>query len=622
MIKQREQAAHITKEATLIRNRKAHGALRDWGQVMLKVFDGAIHTWISIIISRGLFTQVNKARVKEAMFSIGENKSTGPDGYTSTFFKYSWDIVGLSRVVMVKWIMKCVSAALFSINVNGWLHGYFKGKRGLRQGDPLSPYLFTMVMEVLTLMLKRNIRREEAFQFHPKCERQEIINVCFADDLFMFSYVNFDFVKVISDALQEFKNCSGLVPSLPKSTAFFANVDCKILVQKVKNKIDDWKNKSLSFAGRIQLVASVLSPMQVYWSSIFILPKAIIKEIEAVSRGFLWCQGDMKRGKSKVKWDVVCLPKSEGGLGIRRLKTWNVALMTTHIWSILSNRQSLWVNWIYSYRLQERNFWDVPIKADSSYGWRKILQMRPLVRRFFFHVVGNGDQMSAWFDKWHDEGPFNSFITRRDIYRGVSRPTVRINFGGRIWRESSQISVAQAWQAIRPRAPEVEWFDVVWFSQCIPRHAFLVWLLIGEKLETQDKIRAWEVADSVSLKDMKCPLCNLIRDSHSHLFFECGISLQVWQRVKVLFHIPDIGNSWRSVVDTIQSSAHKKLAQVVVAKVLLVKVNGSQHEEFGRCGSYKEGMEHYLVVLQFGFVFLDAFDVLSSLEAFSCAIGT
>ncbi|GKA33802.1 putative reverse transcriptase domain, reverse transcriptase zinc-binding domain protein [Tanacetum coccineum] len=224
--------------------------------------------------------------------------------------------------VMAKWIMKCVSTALFSINVNGSLHGYFKGKKGLRQGDPLSPYLFTMAMEVFTLMLKRNIRRVEAFQFHPKCERQEIINVCFADDLFMFSYANVDSVKVISDALQKFKNCSGLVPSLPKSTAFFANVGIEVKNQimemmhfeAVKNKIDDWKNKSLSFAGSIQLVASVLSPMQVYWSSIFILPKAIIQEIEAVSRGFLWCQGDTKRGKAKVKWDAVCLPKSEGGL--------------------------------------------------------------------------------------------------------------------------------------------------------------------------------------------------------------------------------------------------------------------------------------------------------------------
>ena len=86
-------------------------------------------------------------------------------------------------------------------------------------------------------------------------------------------------------------------------------------------------------------------------------------------------------------------------------------------------------------------------------------------------------------------------------------------------------SVAQAWNAIRPRAPEVDWFDVVWFSECIPHHVFLIWLLIGEKLKTQDKIHAWEIVDSVNLEDMRCPLCNLQRDSHSHLLFECIFSM-------------------------------------------------------------------------------------------------
>ncbi|GKD52805.1 putative reverse transcriptase domain, reverse transcriptase zinc-binding domain protein, partial [Tanacetum coccineum] len=56
---------------------------------------------------------------------------------------------------MIGWIMECVTTTSFSISINGSLHGFFKGKRGIRQGDPLSPYLFTLVMEILTLMLQR-----------------------------------------------------------------------------------------------------------------------------------------------------------------------------------------------------------------------------------------------------------------------------------------------------------------------------------------------------------------------------------------------------------------------------------------------------------------------------------
>ncbi|XP_071728518.1 secreted RxLR effector protein 78-like [Rutidosis leptorrhynchoides] len=109
---------------------------------------------------------------------------------------------------MILWIMKCVTSTSFSINVNGEIHGYFKGKRGLRQGDPMSPYLFTLVMEVLSLMLRRNARQYENFKYHPKCEKLDIINLCFADDLFLFSYSDINSVKVISDELKEFQACS------------------------------------------------------------------------------------------------------------------------------------------------------------------------------------------------------------------------------------------------------------------------------------------------------------------------------------------------------------------------------------------------------------------------------
>ncbi|GJZ20563.1 putative reverse transcriptase domain, reverse transcriptase zinc-binding domain protein, partial [Tanacetum coccineum] len=124
---------------------------------------------------------------------------------------------------MISWIMECVTTTSFSISINGSLHGHFKGRRGLRQGDPISPYLFTIVMEVLTLMLKRRVREGDGFTFHRFCSEMEVINLCFADDLFLFSHGDVQSAKIIMESLDEFKLVSGLSPSLPKSTVYFCN---------------------------------------------------------------------------------------------------------------------------------------------------------------------------------------------------------------------------------------------------------------------------------------------------------------------------------------------------------------------------------------------------------------
>ncbi|GJY27625.1 putative RNA-directed DNA polymerase [Tanacetum coccineum] len=291
---------------------------------------------------------------------------------------------------MVKWTMACVSSTSFSLSLNGDIHGFFKGRRGLRQGDPLSPYLFTLVMEILTLIIRRRVRLSDSFRYHNHCEELEIINVCFADDLFIFARGEVESARVIMDSLDEFKMTSGLVPSIPKSTAYFCNVcnhvklsilnimpfgegklpfkylgvplissrllnkDCKILVEKAKNRIGDWENKSLSFAGRLQLFKSVISSMHVYWASVLVISKGIIYDIQQLIRGFLWCNGEFKQGKAKVAWDIIFLPKREGGLGIRSLE------------------------------LKGCTIWDVPLKANMSWGWLKLLQLRAFVRPFFW----------------------------------------------------------------------------------------------------------------------------------------------------------------------------------------------------------------------------------------------
>ncbi|GKE07474.1 protein LAZ1 [Tanacetum coccineum] len=352
---------------------------------------------------------------------------------------------------MVKWIMACMTSASFSLSINGNIHGYFKGERGLRQGDPLSPYLFTLVMEVLTLIFKRRVRLSYSFPFHKRCEELQIINVCFADDLFIFAHGDVKSARVIKESLDEFKEVSGLVPSLPKSTAFFCNVmnhvkmailnimpfsedelpvkylgvplissrllnkDCKILVEKAKTRISDWKNKSLSFAGRLQL-----------------------------------CKSDYKSFKAHL--DPV--------------------------------NKDLQRRFVY----QNMKPWLV--KAPVL-GMVQLPQLQPMVR----------DKIQ-WFD-------FNGNMV--------------------------EFSVA--------RDHEVSWFHFVWFSNCIPRHSFHLWLVMRESLKRQDKVRPWDVGPTVDLALLRCLLCDTQRDSHSHLFFESPFSAKVWEYVRhlaVMEHVSPI----------------------------------------------------------------------------------
>nr|XP_043629984.1 uncharacterized protein LOC122601285 [Erigeron canadensis] len=367
---------------------------------------------------------------------------------------------------MVHWIMTCVATSSFLLSINGSLHGFFTGKRGLRQGDPLSPYLFTLVMEVLTLTLRRRIHESVDFTFHPKCEGLDILNLCFADDLLIFLLADVNSAIVIMETLEEFKNASGLAPSIPKSTAFFCNVLNHVKLSILTVLPFEEGTLLVKYLG-VPLVSSRLVYRDcrglIERATMFMLPEGVIKEIEQVLRNFLWSQGSLQKGKSKVAWDVVCFPKNEGGLGIRSLHDFNIAL--------LSDR----------------------------------------------------------------DGHFTEF------------------------------TVANSWEAIRPRSAEVPCFFVVWFPSCIPRHAFHLWLVVKRKLRTQDLISSW---DTNSNEPLLCSLCYQQSDSHNHLFFECSYASQVWRDVCGFMGIQQALIDWESILATIIPEPKKKTIDIIVLKLI------------------------------------------------------
>ncbi|KNA11184.1 hypothetical protein SOVF_137540, partial [Spinacia oleracea] len=143
--------------------------------------------------------------------------------------------------------------------------------------------------------------------------------------------------------------------------------DCDMVVDKMIARIKVWSSRHLSFAGRSQLVNSVLLSICVYWAQIFIFPKSVIKKINSICRSFLWHGSFDDSRPGAIAWDTVCQPKSQGGLGFRNLLLWNQAAVGKQAWAIANKQDNLWVRWIHSVYVKEKA-WD-QFTAPTAASW-------------------------------------------------------------------------------------------------------------------------------------------------------------------------------------------------------------------------------------------------------------
>ena len=336
--------------------------------------------------------------------------------------------------VFIGWIKGCICSTHFSVKLNGASNGYFKGAKGLRQGDPMSPYLFSLAMNVLSTILNKV---PNDFMYHWKCKELKLTHLFFADDVLIFSRGDRDSILHVMDSMRLFAGVSGLSANYSKSHCFFNNCDrdlvhwfnsefhmphgqlpirflgvpliskqlcigdCIPLIEKITNRINVWTNILLSLAGRLQLLRAVLFAMVFFWSRHFILPKGVHKLLQSIFTRFLWKGDTTSVGGAKVAWDDLCLPKEEGGLGLPNLIEWNNAQIIHYLWLIVNKDEtSLWSSWVLNTVLKRKHFWVLSIPFDCSWIWRQILLLRDKAKPFITYVVGDGRSISLWFDPW------------------------------------------------------------------------------------------------------------------------------------------------------------------------------------------------------------------------------
>ena len=89
------------------------------------------------------------------------------------------------------------------------------------------------------------------------------------------------------------------------------------------------------------------------------LSKGVIKRINQLCSRFFWKGNDSSSRGARISWQTICTPKSEGGLGLKDLKSWNHACVLQNIWAIMAKAGSLWIAWIHAYVLKGRSIWQI-----------------------------------------------------------------------------------------------------------------------------------------------------------------------------------------------------------------------------------------------------------------------
>ncbi|KAE8732459.1 hypothetical protein F3Y22_tig00002058pilonHSYRG00012 [Hibiscus syriacus] len=264
---------------------------------------------------------------------------------------------------LIKIIMFCIKSSTIEPLWNGEITEILNPKQGLRQGDPLSPYLFILVMERLSHMILE--REEKGLWKSFKCLRGgvKLSHLFFTDDLLLFAEAKADQMNNIRSCLHEFSR-AGVEVNLQKSKKFISpNVNsnmardlshlCGIsltddlgtylgvpiihkrvnagthapLIDKVMRKLAGWKGRVLSMAGRRTLIEAVSNAIPIHTMQTAILPVVVSKKLDSLSANFLWGGDIVYAHNHLVSWGKVCRSKKMGGLGLRKIRDMNYALM-------------------------------------------------------------------------------------------------------------------------------------------------------------------------------------------------------------------------------------------------------------------------------------------------------
>ncbi|XP_026416443.1 uncharacterized protein LOC113311863 [Papaver somniferum] len=464
-------------------------------------------------------------------------------------------------------IQQCISTTSLSVLLNGYPCAEFNPSRDIRQGDPLSPYLFIMEMEWFSRTLisahqSKEIPGIKAARGAPPsiiCSLQMIV-------------INFDKSSILYSSNLDTSYCDSLSHILGgkimESNELYLGSPLLIGKSKVQSFVEiktaferrlaNWQGESMCQAGRGTMVKDVLNAVSLYQMSTFKIPKKLIKQLDTLQRKFFWGYKS-SRGNNPIAWNNMCIPKEFGGLSFRDLEILNQALLTKMAWRINSQPDLLCAKVIRAKYFRGEEFLHIQNdRKRASWIWRGIEDGLKNLQKNVCMEIKNGKTTRIWKDHWIINLPANP-IPSYPSHENYTYVSELLNPDGSSWNISllhifftPEISEKiERMEIIKEEEDIVRWrptkdglFTVksaynklventisqqdalntvpkqiwksLWKMQMPHRLKHFIWKCLKDIVQTKDKTARFN-----SSIDPQCSICNSQVDSLSHLLLEC-----------------------------------------------------------------------------------------------------
>jgi hypothetical protein len=382
-----------------------------------------------------LHTMATRVSGKEGYMALKLDMSKAYDRMEWDFLEAMLRKLGFADP-WVNLLMKCVRTVTYSILINGRPYGRIVPSRGLRQGDPLSPYLFILCAEALSSLIRSSERDGGIIGVPISRGGTRIHHLFFADDSLLFCKANLREWRHIEEILERYERALGQINREKTSIFFSKNTSLEAkegilsrvgaghiqhferylglpaligrsrissfnhIKGRIWAKLNGWKEKFLTHAGKEILLKAMIQAIPTYTMSIFCLPKTLTKEINSLMGKFWWSFKDNTNKIAWMSWKRMGRSKEFGGLGYRDLECFNMAMLAKQCWRLLKWPESLAARVLCEKYYPGVDFLDSNLGKKPSFSWRSIWQAKALLQEGLIWRVGNGSRIELWKDKW------------------------------------------------------------------------------------------------------------------------------------------------------------------------------------------------------------------------------